>query len=366
MKFSCATSDFARAAGIAERFCGKNIALPVLAQVLIEADGDIVSVTGTNLEHAVVWRVPARVSRNGKVCVPARTLSSLLQSFGDQEVRVEEENGSLRLAVKERDGKVNGMPADEFPLVPTVKKMQSFTVNAGVFSQNLARILPAVSASEFKPELTGVSLRVDADTMTLAATDTFRLGECGITDKSLGSKEAVSCIIPERTATEMMRILDGQTGKVTVSLGENQLLVECDDGKIISRLIDGNFPDYRAIIPAQFSTSAYVKKNDLIAAIRSASIFASKLQEVTLRFSPTGLEIAASNPDVGEYRTTCQAALTGKEISMSFNWRYIMDGIQALDDEEIFFGCNKESSPALMRNKSHQAYTYVVMPIRLT
>lgn len=366
MKFTCATSDFSRAVSIAERFCGRNIALPVLAQVLIEADGDTVSVTGTNLEHAAVWRTPARVSRKGRVCVPAKTLASLLQSFGDQEVTVEEDHGSLRLSTKERDGKVNGIAADEFPLVPAVKKTQSFSVHAGLLSQCLARVLPAVSASEFKPELTGVSLRAEGDTLTLAATDTFRLGECGITDKSLGSKGSVSCIIPERTAQEIMRIMDGATGKAAVSLGENQMLVECDDGKIVSRLIEGSFPDYKAIIPAQFSTSAYVKKSDLVAAIRSASIFASKLQEVTLRFSPSGLEIAAANPDVGEYRTTCAAALTGKDISMSFNWRYILDGVQALEDEEIFFGCNKESSPALLRNKSHQAYTYVVMPIRLT
>lgn len=366
MKFSCATSDFTRAAGIAERFTGKNIALPVLSQVLIEADADSVSVTGTNLEHALVWRVPARVSQKGKVCVPAKTLSSLLQSFGDEEVRAEEDKGSLRLSTKEREGKVNGIAADEFPLVPAVKKIQSFSVNAEVFSRSIARVLPAVSSSEFKPELTGICLRVEGDAITLAATDTFRLGECVITEKSSGAKEQISCIVPERTAQELARILDGETGKVVMSFGENQTVIECGNGKVVSRLIEGNFPDYRAIIPARFATSAYVKKDDLIAAVRSASIFASKLQEVTMRFSSAGLEIVAANPDVGDYRTVCPASVTGKDIAMSFNWRYVMDGIQQLEDEEIFFGCNQESSPALLRNKSHQACTYVVMPIRLT
>ena len=366
MKFSCITSHLTRAAGIAERFCGKNIALPALSHILVEAEGNIITVTATNLEHAIAWRIPGRVARGGKVCVPAKIFSSLLQSFGDEKIDAQEERGALRLRTESRDGKINGISAEDFPLVPKVKKTATFSIDASALAQNLGRALPAVSGSEFKPELAGVFMRAAGDTATLAATDTFRLAECVIPLAPVMRGDAVSCIIPERTAQEMARILNDGVGSAAISLGENQLLVEVAEGMIISRLIEGNFPDYRAIIPARFTTSAYIKKNELLAGIRAASIFTSKLQETTVRFSSAGVTIAAANPDVGDYRVTVPAAFEGKEIAMSFNWRYLLDGVQSLEDEEIFFGCTQESSPTLLRNKSHQRFSYVVMPIRLT
>lgn len=365
MKFSCITSHLMRAAGIAERFCGKNIALPALSHVLVEAEGSTITITATNLEHAVEWRVPGRVARKGKVCVPAKVFSSLIQSFGDEKIEAEEDRGNLRLKAESRNGKVNGINTEDFPLVPKVKKTASFGIGALPFAAGLTRVLPAVSGSEFKPELAGVFMRAANDMLIFAATDTFRLAEEMVPlKKAVG--DAVSCIVPERTAQEIARIFDADAGDIEISIGENQLLAESAEGKIVSRLIEGNFPDYHAIIPARFATSAYIKKNELLAGIRSASIFASKLQETTIKFSSSGLEIASANPDVGDYRVTVPAAFEGEEISMSFNWRYLLDGVQSLQDEEIFFGCTQESSPALLRNKSHQRFSYVVMPIRLT
>ena len=366
MKFSCLTSHFNRAVAIAERFTGKNLALPSLAHVLIEAEGSTITITATNLEHAVEWHIPGRVLGKGKVSVPAKILSSLLQSFGDEKIEAEEDHGSIRLKTESREGKVNGISTDDFPLVPQIKKIDSLSVEALLLSRALARVLPAVSSSEFKPELAGVYMNIGRDTLTLASTDTFRLAECSLPFASARSQGVVSCIIPQRTAHELSRILDADDGNTAISLGESQIVVETGEGKVVSRLVEGSFPDYRAIIPTHFGTSVYAKKSDLLAGVRSASVFASRLQEATVRVGPKGIEVTASNPDVGDYRVLCPAALEGKEIAMSFNWRYLLDGIQALEDEEIFFGCNQESSPALLRNKSSQSFSYVVMPIRLT
>jgi DNA polymerase-3 subunit beta len=366
MKFSCITSHLTRAAGIAERFCGKNISLPALSHVLVEASDGVVVVTGTNLEHAVEWRVPARVARKGRVCLPAKVLSSILQSFGDEKVEAEDERGNLRLKTSSRDGRVNGMSPDDFPLVPKIKKTAAFSVDAGVVSAAIARVLPAVSRSEFKPELSGIMMRAAGDTLTMAATDTFRLAESVVSLKRSVAGDDIACIVPERTAQEITRTFDQDAGVVEIAVGENQLLAETADGRIVSRLIEGSFPDYRAIIPTGFTTSAYIKKNELIAAIRSASIFASKLQEATVRFSAQGLEVVSANPDIGDYRVTVPAAFEGNEVAISFNWRYLLDGVQSLEDEDVFFGCTRESSPALLRNKSHQRFSYVVMPIRAT
>ena len=151
-----------------------------------------------------------------------------------------------------------------------------------------------------------------------------------------------------------------------MALGDNQLTVETGPVRITSRLIEGAFPEYRAIVPTHFETSVFMARDEMLSAVRSSGIFVSKLHEVTLHFSAGFLEVVSANPEVGEYRTKIKANITGKDNSISFNYRYLLDGIQALGEDDLFFGSTDASAPALMRNKSTQAFTYVVMPIRLT
>lgn len=375
MRFSCAKADLERAAMIAERFTGKQTTLPVLGHVLLSADAHGLTLSATNLEHAAELSVPARVSREGRVLVPAKIFSSLLQSMGDTAIDGEGERGNLRLRTPSREGVLNGSPADDFPIIPKVKKISEFSVDAASLAAGLSRVLPAVSLSEFKPELSGVffhpprPLRDGADGvggLTLCATDTFRLAEQTIPLVKNGSADAASFILPHRAAQELARLLEGADERVSLVYGESQMSADTGKGRIISRLIDGAFPDYKAIIPGKFATSMYVSRDEVLRGIRAASIFASKLQEITLHLAGTEIEMKAENPEVGVYHTRCPAAQSGKEIAMSFNWRYLFDGLQQLEDEEIFFGCNDAGAPALMRNKSHDAFLYVVMPIRLS
>lgn len=366
MQFSCAKHDLERAAVIAERFTGKQHTLPVLGSVLLTADARGLTLAATNLEHAAQLRVPARVSREGRAAVPSKIFSSLLQSLGDTDIEAEGHGGNLVLRTDAREGRIRGVPADDFPLIPKVKKTAGFSADAARLAAGLSRVLPAVSLSEFKPELSGVFFRAGKDTVTLCATDTFRLAEAVVPLAASAADAAPPFILPHRAAQELSRLLDGETGTVSLALGDNQVAVEAGGGEIVSRLVEGAFPDYQAIIPGKFSTSLYFSRDEAIRGIRAASIFASKLQEVTLQIGGKHMDIKAANADVGEYHTRHPAAHTGKDVSMSFNWRYVLDGLQALEDDEIFFGCNEASSPAMLRNKSNAGFTYVVMPIRLT
>lgn len=366
MKFSCDKIELERVVGMAERFTGKNVALPILGHVLLAADQNTLTVTATNLEHAVEFRVPSRVARAGKISVPAKIFSSLLQSFSGEKIEAEGERGNLHIRTQGRTSRLNGANPDDFPIIPKIKKTETVSVEALALAKTLSMTLPAASASEFKPELAGVFFKVGKDALTLCATDTFRLAESAVPLAKENADAHTPFIVPHRPAQELARILEGEEGEVSLSLGDNQLLAETGRGKVISRLIEGNFPEYKTIIPTHFTTSAHLERDEIIRGIRAASIFASKLAEVTLRFGPKQVQISAANPEVGEYHTEHAAALNGKEIAMSFNWRYFLDGIQALEDEEMFFGCNQESAPALLRNKSHTSFSYVVMPIRLT
>lgn len=366
MKFTCTKHDLERAAVIAERFTGRQTALPVLGHVLLSAHTKGLTLAATNLEHAVELSVPARVSREGRVLVPAKIFSSLLQSMGDAAIEVAGERENLHLRTDAREGRINGSPADDFPPIPKIKKGEAFSLDASLLAGGLSRVIPAVSLSDFKPELSGVFFRPGRDALALCSTDTFRLAECVVPLATNDASAPASFILPHRAAQECARLLEGEQGTASLTFGDGQVSVETGRGSIISRLVEGAFPDYKAIIPERFGTSVYLSRDDAIRGIRAASIFASKLQEITLRIGTKEIEVKAANPEVGEYRTHYPASLTGQEVGMSFNWRYLLDGLLQMEDDEIFFGCNDASSPAMLRNKSRAGFTYVVMPIRLT
>lgn len=363
MKFSCVKENIEKALATAERFTGKNLTLPILGNVLLEVKGNEMSVTATNLEYGVEIKVPGRGIKDGKVSVPAKILNSFFQSLKSSEkIEFEEKQNNLYVRSSQRDTRVNGMNHEDFPLIPKIKKTISVAIETKPLKDGLEKVLPAVSSSEFKPELTGVYLQVLPREVRLAATDTFRLAEKIFSFKGKEG-ESFSFILPQRVALELSRIIS-QVERVEVATGDNQAIFEGDGFKIVSRVIEGTFPEYSGIIPKNFETTSFVGREELMGAVRSASIFSSKIQEVTFVFEGNEAEISSSNTEVGELKAKIPVASTGKDLSVSFNYRYLLDGLSALDEEDVFVGLNGEAAPSLLRNKSDGSFQYILMPIR--
>lgn len=364
MKFLCVKENLGKALALAERFTGKNLTLAILGNVLLKAEENVLRVSATNLEYGVEIVVPGQVSRPGLVSVPAKILNSLVQSGQEGKLELEEKQGNLFVKTDTRDIRINGTPPDDFPLIPKIKKTSTFTIDSSFLEHGLGKVLPSVSSSEFKPELNGVLFKIAGKTLRLAATDTFRLAEKTLELSAKSEGESFSFILPQRVSQELSRIAGSD--EVRVSLGENQVMFEIGGIKIISRLIEGNFPEYSAIIPKDFETSAFLDLPEFIDIVRSSSIFASKLQEVKLEVRGKNLEVTTLNPEVGEYKTKLSISTTGKDITISFNFRYLLDGLNSLDEKEFFLGLNSENNPALLRNKNDSSFLYVLMPIRLS
>ncbi|KKU04826.1 MAG: polymerase III subunit beta protein [Parcubacteria group bacterium GW2011_GWA2_45_30] len=364
MKFICIKENLEKVLSVAERFIGKNLTLPILGNILLEHDGITLKISATNLEYAFQAEIPGKSGKPGKLCVPAKIFNPLIQSLKDEKIELEEKQMNLIVTADARRVVINGVLAEDFPLIPKIKKISTFAVDSALLQEALAKVLPAVSSSEFKPELTGVYLRVSQKEICLAATDTFRLAEKRIEMDGKLKGDACTFILPFRIAQELVRILP-QGEDVSVSLGDNQVLFEMRGIKIISRLIEGNFPEYGAIIPKEFEVSGFFPKSAFVDAVRSSSIFSSKLQDVSFHFYGKGVEISSANADVGEFKTTLNASVAGKELAVSFNYRYLLDGLTALHEEEFFFGLNGENKPSLLRNKADGSLLYVLMPIRL-
>lgn len=364
MRFSCAKENIERALTIAERFTGKNLTLPILACVCLEVKGNEMSVTATNLEYGVNIKVPGKGIKDGKVAIPAKILNSFIQSLREDRVEFEEKQRNLYVHSDQRDTRINGINPEDFPIIPKIKKSSSGSIEGSSLKDGLEKVLPAVSTSEFKPEFTGVYFNFSPREVKFVSTDTFRLAERTFVFKGKEG-ENFSFILPQRVGLEVSRAV-ADTDKIEVGVGDNQVVFEGDGLKIVSRLIEGNFPEYSSLIPKNFEMTSFIRRDDLMRAVRSASIFTSKIQEIALEFGDEEVEVSSSNTEVGELKARVPHSGTGKNLAISFNYRYLLDGLNALDEEEIFFGVNGENSPSFLRNRSEGSFQYILMPIRRT
>jgi len=366
--YSCAASALTAALRAAEKFAAKNSTLPILECIQLQLRETALDVIATNLEAAIRVRVHGTPEKKGDVisCIPAKIASAVLQSIGADRITIDFERDGVIFRTAEERARIRGVPADDFPVLPRIARFACASVPAPPLRQALAAALPMVSASKFKPELGGVFFRIAGGGITIAATDTFRLGEASC-DAPSNMDKPFSFILPSGVGHEIVKILD-RAPSVSIETGENQIAIQAGDFYIISRLVDGAYPEYQGIIPREFSTSGFIGRDALIRAVRSSSLFASKLGDVRLRMRPEDatLEVLAENADSGTHTARLPADFSGPGLEVSFNFQYLLDGLLAVADEDIFLGCTGETTPALIRGKSDASFRYVIMPVRLS
>jgi len=348
----------------AERFTGKNINLPILGNVLIESKGKKCSISATNLEMAMEASFPCKAVQEGAVTVPARILSTVIQTIPEENVTLEEKNNILSINSENSKITINGNPSKDFPIIPKVKGGKKLNSSFLSLFDGLKSVIPAVSRSELKPEISGVLFKIEGKKIKLVATDTFRLAEKTLSLSSTEETKA-SFVVPVRTVEELARLFFEEGDEVTVNYSDNQVVFEIGDQTITSRLIDGVFPEYGGIIPKNFESTAFMEKSELIQKIRAASVLSSKLNDIVLKFSGEELTVESSNSELGSMSSKIKLKkFTGKPMNLSFNFRYLLDGLESIPDEEIFIGVSGESSPALLRSQTDESLIYVLMPIR--
>lgn len=212
MKITCEKDNLEKYIAIAERFSGKNLTLPILSNILLEAVEDDIKITATNLEQAIQIKMNGKVSREGKICVPAKIINSLIQSLKDDKLDLEEKQNNLILKTISKEARLNGLISDDFPLIPVIKKNISFSIDAEKFKKGLEKVIPSLAISDFKPEFTGVYFNLNSSgEIRLVATDTFRLAEEIIYLKNKNFQQDLSFIIPSAVSRELIRIIDNQT-----------------------------------------------------------------------------------------------------------------------------------------------------------
>jgi len=363
MKFESTTEQLLVAVSTAARFVEKRANLPVLGSILLAAENGRLTLRATNLECGVEISLPAKVTQEGIIAVPAGILAGFLGNARGKSVSATLSGGTLKVETERASASIKTVPHEDFPILPQVAATTSFSVKAADLAKLIRSVAYCASTSAIKPELQSILLYAEAGKLIAAATDSFRLAEKSVTLRSQGNVPQL--LLPARNATELYRILETATGDVEMYYNEHQLSTHVGSVYYTSRLIDGAFPNYRQIVPKSFVTEAVVLREDMASALKSLSIFADKFSQVSVAVEPSkkAVLLSSRNPDVGEQTSTLRATVAGEAASMNFNGRYLADSLQAITGESVRLHSNGPGKPLLVKDAAEDSFFYLAMPM---
>ncbi len=374
MKVEILKNNIKTGLGVVEKIVGKNITLPILDNVLITAEDNFLLLTATDLETAIKYWAMAKVIKPGSVVVPVKFLASFMSLLVEEKISLEEKKKNLLIECKNYKNQIQGFNPEEFPLIPEIKDHESLEVDNKKFCAGLGQIIDACSASQARPEIAGIFLLFSKDNLKMVATDSFRLGEKTINIENKTKKDH-SFILPQKSAREIINALGDKEGKLKICFSANQTLFELPikdsdhpQIQIFSRLVEGEYPNYQEIIPNKFKTTITVKRDEFINQVKTASLFSGKVSEVKFVVKPDqeNIEVLAKNPDIGESSSVLSAKIEGAPIEVSFNHKFLIDGILNIKSSEILFQISGEDGPCVLKPVGDNSYLYVAMPIKAT
>lgn len=367
MKFIAIRANVKDAISAVEKAVGENTNLPILKNILIEAEDNTITFTATNLEVAIIYRVAGKIIENGKVTVPAALFASLIGNIQSDRLNFEKKENALEVATDNYSAVINGISADEFPVPPKIKNNESpIEIKSAFLKEAIQQVTVASQYSELRPELNSVLFNFSVESIVLASTDGFRLAERSIPANlfSAKKKEPFQMLVPLRTALEVARIMRDDE-MVRVHQDENQVLFKTEQTEMISRLVEGSFPDYSAIVPHEFAAEVVVERDEFLNAIKLAGVFGQKNSEVEIKIhqNKKAIEVSSADQALGANNHILPAKIKGDIPGVFFNWRYLSDPLKAIKGEDVFIGLQEDAGPALIRATSDTSYYYVLKPI---
>lgn len=370
MKFTCTKENFLQGIQAVAAITGKQVHLPILNNLMLLAEKTGLRVIGTNLELTIVASVRGMVETEGAYTVPAKTLAEYINLLPHEaHIECELDGNELVLKSGRQRTKMKGAPATDFPAAPSIEKTSEAIFPCDRLKRGLQRTLVSVSHSEVRPELQGILLFTEATDdlrATLASTDSYRLSEVRV-ELLNHPEQPLRIIIPQRTAQELHRLLPTTTEPVTLVVGEGQISCIIGDVHLVSRLIDGTYPDYRQIIPKVWNSELKIPVEETQKAIRAASLFSTQgVSAVSLDIRPAEetLNITSASSQAGEHSADIGAEGTGTDNRVVLNHRFLVDGLAAVDDERAIFRVVSGEAPCVVQPEKTDDYLYIIMPIR--
>src|SRR3989338_8214281 len=370
MRVDCEKRYLQKAVSLVERSTGKKLALPVLGKVLLEVKNKNLFIKGTNLEIAVEVGIPSKGGQDGVVAVSGLTLEAHLAGLPETNISLETTNESLILKTPNSSALIVTETTDDFPLFSRDKKNNNnpiFIVGAPDLVYALRSVVYASSPSDIKPELSSVSIVFSEDELIFAATDTFRLAEKIIKYSGADKNKTAGslALIPHKNALEIVRIFENQDGLVDMFYSPDEIILKNDSIFVTTRLLGGTFPSYQNIIPKSTSTQTIVSRDDLISAVKLATVFSDKFNQISLRIIPEDhlFEVGGRAKDRGEGTARVEATTEGLPIDIRLNAKYLIDCLNVLKSGDITLGFNGGERAAVIRHSGDRSFFYLIMPL---
>ena len=378
MRAVCSTDIFGRKLQLVSRGVSARSTIQLLGGILLEAADGALRLSATDMEISIQTSSPAEVEGEGRVVIPARIFNDIVRSLpaGNFTLEYDGSEGTVRLAAGENEYTIRAYAADDYPKLPEFDAEGSFRMPGDSLVETVEKVSRSYSRDETRPVLTGILISFEDSRVKMVTTDSYRLS---IKETELatppfeGSREA---IIPARAMTEVSRIFSGSDeGDVEVSMSENQALFKIGDVVFGTRLIDGNFPEYRRLLPTGFEREISVSREDLMGTLRRVNLFAQRQTPpvpVSLSFTEGSVEVIVRNGDVGEAHEKLPAS-SEDDFLISFNPGYLLDGVAAIDTEKVLFKLNEALKPGLIvpgedgeenGDSGEPDFLYLIMPMR--
>jgi DNA polymerase-3 subunit beta len=363
--------NLARGLSVVSRAVSSRSTLPVLANVLLKTEDAGLKLTATNLEIGITYWVPGKIETDGATTVPARLLTDLVNSLpaGDRVDLDLQAGDTLHLKSGRFETNIKGIDADEFPAIQTAGERPTTRIAQNVLRKALAEVTFAAASDEARPILTGVLARFEGDRLTLAAADNYRIAVRTI--PILDAVPETSVVIPARALNELARVLSDvdEPVEVVLAAGRNQVLFHLEGVDLVSRLIDGQFPNYQQVLPQTHNTRAVLDREELLRAVRPAALIAHESANIVkLQIGgdgDAGITVSA-NAEVGDHVGAVEAAVEGDPTTIAFNARYLADVLTNVDADQFALELNGPLSPGVFKPIGDDQYVHVVMPVRTT
>lgn len=367
MWVTCSQTALLKSVHLASRAIATRTTMPILGYILLETMKNGLKLTATDLELAIQVDIDAEIKQGGRITLPARILTEIVGNLPDADVSMKADEGTTQVEItcEASTFEILGLPADDFPTMPKPEGNEIGAIDADTLRMMVNQTIFAVSADETRPFLTGVHLAMEGADVRVVATDGGRLA-LRKTKLPAAAKQKVSVIIPAKTMQELTRALAGVDGDVQLAMADNQMLFTMPGLRVFSRLISGQFPNYQQVIPQEFKQRIRVETERLLRAVRRMSITARDSANV-VRLAAKGkkLTITSNTPEVGKAREEVDVTAEGESVEASFNARYLMDCLNNIDADELFFELTGALSPGAIRPAQHTDYVYVLAPVRV-
>lgn len=374
MKFIILKEGLLKGLNYVERITGKNLILPIINNALLSTEKNHLKITTTDLEIAISYWILAKIEEEGEITIPVKILSNFISSIDEQKIELSVKNKILHIFGKNYKTQIKGLDSKDFPIIPKIEKNDWIEINPIDLCNGINQVVDFCSFTQARPELSGVYFNFSKDFLRMVATDSFRLAEKRLTFEKSQQFSEKSLILPKSAAKEIINLFSGLTDKIKIYFSPSQIMFESyfsENGnpraQLISRLIEGEFPNYREIIPQNYKTRIIADRERLLSVIKSAGIFSGRGGEIKIMVDSrkNNVEIFAQDSEIGETNLSFPAKIEGEKTEVCFNHKFLLEGFSKLKTKEIFLELNGDDGPGLIKSSdAENDFIYILMPIK--